>query len=1561
MNKKKDFCYNLTIKNKAIARNKFIDIINLIKILFIKFQKEIKKWPNYTNSRIYFKKKIKNGAGVLLQFLIFINIFFFANSQYNKKLKNRNLYFSNEISIKILGNEKKNILNPEFTSIPSQIYVNGELSSINNENEIINLPEGENIIRMVWEEQIENCHEMFNGLDNILEVDLSKFDSSKVVTMMDMFSDCTNVQSIIFDNIDTSSVENMMYLFGNCESLISLDLSRINTKSLKNMNNMFYCCKSLISLNLTNFNTSLVTSMSYLFSNCNSIRSLDLSSFQTSNVLFMMNMFEECHELIYLDISNFDTTNVMSINTFFVNCYKLSYINLSNINLENAVYGDYIFYNCTSLEFIDFTNFKESPNFNKSNIFEEASNNFSYCINNIDENPIIIEAINSKPCTIKDCSNIWKIRQKKIISEKNKCVYNCIEDEIYFFTFKNKCYNNCPEGTYLSNEEDKICSIKCSEELPFEKNDECFEECNASEFLSKICTIKNKTVQAKENMINKISNSIIDESINEMLSNVYDGEKEDLIIKDVDERYHITTSYNQNNNIYNNGETIINLGECEDILKEEYNIEDTLILYKMDYYLEEFSIPIVEYEIFNPLTKEKLDLTKCLDKKINIYIPVSIDEENVYKYDPNSNYYKDKCFPSLTECENENILEERKNEFNNNYLSLCEVNCIYKGYDLGTKKVTCECNIKTNFINLSEILNNKNELLFKIIIEDTIIIPSSNIEENYNINSDVNLISSSNLYSDSITNSERQINSDLFTDSNINDDIELIESSIAFINIYTETNTNINSEGDEDINTDEDLELDSNSDINIHSTLYSELIDNIDIIVECLFLDKLTKKCKDIFEFEELISEKYIPLNSKKTIDKVFDLYTKELKNNKLRNKTEIIPGDNIIFQFTTTEEQNYIIENSLYSNISSIDLNKCENILKEKYNIDDNEPLIIMKVDINRNDTISTQIEYEVYNPTNFEKLDLSICKDKNAKISLYPPIDLDSNILNLAKHLKRQGYDLFDSSDNFYNDICSAYNSFNGTDVILKDRKKDFYLPNISICEEECQYEELDLELLKAQCTCNVKTEIKTDNQVKFKPNKIIEDFYKIEKYTNIKIGMCYKKVFNLNIFKKNYGNYIILIIGFIFIVLMGFNLINLRRKVMFFIQKLINGNNLLKLKLNKSENDNNDNKKENLIKSNNLKVKNTNNRINVQDLNTKSSLIESTKKKHKFKNNIIIERDIKSIKKKNKIKKKFNNPTKKKRQAFIKINNSEKGSNSNKEEFIRNKFNNKNKNKINVKGIFISPYSLNQLNIETKEESKSKEKLNDNSKDMKIIDKIIKYFPKEERRKFFTEDELNNFEYDYALKIDFRNYFQFYYSLLKQTHLIIFTFFVRNDYNIFLLKLSSFLISFALFFFMNALFFNDDSMHKIYEDEGKYDLLYQIPKTFYSTIVSQIISSLLELLSLSQDEVIDFKNEGIKNINEKTKNIIKCIRIKCSLFFGAGIILLFGCWYYLSAFCAVYYNTQAPLIKDTFVSFFEGMIYPFILDLIPGIFRIISLRHKIKFLYTVSNITIKIIGIM
>ena len=156
------------------------------------------------------------------------------------------------------------------------------------------------------------------------------------------------------------------------------------------------------------------------------------------------------------------------------------------------------------------------------------------------------------------------------------------------------------------------------------------------------------------------------------------------------------------------------LGECEKILKRIYNIDENqpLIIFKIDYYKEGSLIPIIGYEVFHPDNKSKLDLQYCKDEIVNFSIPVSIDEDNLFKYDPNSEYYTDQCNPYTTENSTDILLNDRQNEYNENNMSLCENNCKLNSYDTDTKQVICDCEIKYKQIIISEIINQTDILYY---------------------------------------------------------------------------------------------------------------------------------------------------------------------------------------------------------------------------------------------------------------------------------------------------------------------------------------------------------------------------------------------------------------------------------------------------------------------------------------------------------------------------------------------------------------------------------------------------------------------------------------------------------------------------------------------------------------------------------------------------------------------------------------------------------------------------------------------------------------------------------
>ena len=145
----------------------------------------------------------------------------------------------------------------------------------------------------------------------------------------------------------------------------------------------------------------------------------------------------------------------------------------------------------------------------------------------------------------------------------------------------------------------------------------------------------------------------------------------------------------------------------------------------------------------------------------------------------------------------------------------------------------------------------------------------------------------------------------------------------------------------------------------------------------------------------------------------------------------------------------------------------------------------------------------------------------------------------------------------------------------------------------------------------------------------------------------------------------------------------------------------------------------------------------------------------------------------------------------------------------------------------------------------------------------------------------------------------------------------------------------------------FFSDSTMHKVYENNGQYNIIYQIPQILYSSIVSMTINKLLKYLSLSEKSILELKKKNNNNdksiINGNYKLIEKSLKKKLLIYFVLGFLLMLFFWYFISTFCAVYSNTQLILIKNTLLSFSISMIYPFGYSLLPGIFRIPALRAK------------------
>ena len=217
--------------------------------------------------------------------------------------------------------------------------------------------------------KVTNMSYMFSGMRNLTTLNLSSFDTSQVTDMRYMFDNMSNLTSLDLSKFDTSMVTNMLAMFANITNLTTLNLSNFDTSKVTNMNSMFYGMSNLTTLNLSNFDTSKVTNMGSMFSGMSNLTTLNLSNFDTSNVTKMHSMFRGIPNLTTLNLSNFNTSKVMSMEFMFSGISNLTTLNLSNFDTSNVTNMNAMFYGMRNLTTLDLSNFDTSKVTNMSYMF----------------------------------------------------------------------------------------------------------------------------------------------------------------------------------------------------------------------------------------------------------------------------------------------------------------------------------------------------------------------------------------------------------------------------------------------------------------------------------------------------------------------------------------------------------------------------------------------------------------------------------------------------------------------------------------------------------------------------------------------------------------------------------------------------------------------------------------------------------------------------------------------------------------------------------------------------------------------------------------------------------------------------------------------------------------------------------------------------------------------------------------------------------------------------------------------------------------------------------------
>ena len=289
----------------------------------------------------------------------------------------------------------------------------------------------------------EDSSRMFRDLSNLISLDVSSFDTSKVTNMEAMFAGMPSLTTLNLSNFNTSQVTSMISMFVGMSRLTTLNLSNFDTSKVTNMEEMFGYMYGLTSLNITNFDTSQVTNMRDMFSNMRNLTSLNLTNFNTSKVTDMRAMFGYTYGLSSLNLSNFDTSQVTDMNSMFAGM-SLTSLNLSNFNTSKVTDMGSMFYNMRNLTSLSLTNFDTSKVTDMSDMFSNMFNLTTLDISNFDTSNVI------------DMGGMFSFRGVSAPSDRLEKIYVNNDFNTSKLTWFSNMFTNRKKlrggnGSYLSN------------------------------------------------------------------------------------------------------------------------------------------------------------------------------------------------------------------------------------------------------------------------------------------------------------------------------------------------------------------------------------------------------------------------------------------------------------------------------------------------------------------------------------------------------------------------------------------------------------------------------------------------------------------------------------------------------------------------------------------------------------------------------------------------------------------------------------------------------------------------------------------------------------------------------------------------------------------------------------------------------------------------------------------------------------------------------------------------------------------------------------------------------
>ena len=216
-------------------------------------------------------------------------------------------------------------------------------------------------------------------------------------------------------------------------------------------------------------------------------------------------------------------------------------------------------------------------------------------------------------------------------------------------------------------------------------------------------------------------------------------------------------------------------------------------------------------------------------------------------------------------------------------------------------------------------------------------------------------------------------------------------------------------------------------------------------------------------------------------------------------------------------------------------------------------------------------------------------------------------------------------------------------------------------------------------------------------------------------------------------------------------------------------------------------------------------------------------------------------------------------------------------------------------------------------------------------------------------YLKPDLDDMEYDDAIKFDKRSFCEFYWDRLKDKQLIISLFnfeFLRPV----TMKILLLLLNIDLYFVVNGLFYNEEYISNLFhstEEETFFSFLERsLERLLYATIVGAIVEGIIGFIFIEEKKVKKLfirEKENIAKLKYEIFKLIKSIKKRFYIFIILSFILIIISWYYINCFNNVYPGVKIEWIKSSIAIVIIVQLIPVITAFLEALLRQIGLKCK------------------